>query len=66
MASVFSRPARIEEGPVHVLPEPLDVLRIAPDQAAGGLRQHVFRSALADAGDAGVGFDGDHHVALVE
>ena len=57
---------RIEERPVHVLPELLDVLRIAADQSPGGLRQHVLRSAFADAGDSGIGLDRDHHVALIE
>ena len=66
MAWVFSRPGGIEERAVHVLPQALDVLRIPADQAAGGLLQRVLRSAFADAGDSGVGFDGHHHVALVE
>ena len=57
----------IEEGAIHVLPETLDILRVAADQSAGGLATSVsFDAALADAGDACVGLDGDHHVALVE
>ncbi len=56
----------IEKRPVHVLPEQFDVLRVAADQSTRGLGQHVLRSALPDAGDSGVGFDGDHHVALIE
>ena len=66
MASVFSRPGADRRSAVHVLPEPLDVLRIAADQPAGALLQHVLRSAFADARDSGVGFDGDHHIALIE
>ena len=59
-------PGRIEEGARHVLPEALDVLRILADQASRGLLQGVARAAFADAGDAGVGLDGDDEVALVE
>ena len=56
----------IEEGAVHVLPEALDVLGVAADEAAGGGGKEVFGAAFADAGDAGVGLDGDDDVALVE
>src|SRR3981081_4156909 len=56
----------IEERPVHVLPEQFDMLRIAPDQSAGGLGQRVFRSAFTNADDSGVGLDDDPNVALVE
>ena len=56
----------IEEGAVHVLPEVLDVLRVAADEAAGGGCEKIFGAAFADAGDAGVGLDGDDDVALVE
>ena len=66
MASIFSRPGRIEESARHVLPEAFDVLRILADQASGGLLEGVARAAFADAGDAGVGLYGDDEVALVE
>ena len=39
---------------------------ILPDQAPGTLPQRIREAAFADAGDSGVGFDGDHHVALIE
>jgi hypothetical protein len=55
----------IEEGSVHVLPQPLDVLRVAADESSGGLGEGVLHAPFADAGDARIGFDGDHHVALV-
>ena len=57
---------RIEEGAVHVLPEVLDELRIAADQAAGGGGEQVLGAAFADAGDAGIRLHGDDDVALVE
>ena len=62
----FLASRRIEEGARHVLPEALDVLRVLADEASGGLLEGVARAAFADAGDAGVGFDGDDEVALVE
>ena len=66
MASRFLAASGIEEGPVHVLPESLNVLRIAADQSPGGLGQHLLRSAFADSGDAGIGLDRHHHIALIE
>ena len=62
----FFAAGRIEEGARHVLPETLDVLRVLADEAAGALLERVAGSALADSGDAGVGFDSDDHVALIE
>ena len=62
----FLAPGRIEEGARHVLPEALDVLRVLADQAAGALFEHLLGAAFADAGDAGVGLDGHHQVALIE
>ena len=56
----------IEEGAVHILPQPLDVLRVAADETASGLGERVLGAAFADAGDASVGLHCDHHVALVE
>ncbi len=41
-------------------------MRILADQPAGALFQRVLGAALADAGDAGVGLDGHHMVALIE
>ena len=41
-------------------------MRVAADEAAGRGGEEVFGAAFADAGDAGVGFDGDDYVALVE
>ena len=56
----------IEEGAVHVLPEVLNELRVAADEASGGGGEEVFGAAFADAGDTGVGLDGDDDVTLVE
>ncbi len=58
-------PRRVKERARHVLPEPLDVMRIASDQAAGALLQHLLGAAFADSRDAGVGLYGHHQVALV-
>ena len=57
---------RIEEGARHILPQPLDVVRVLADQPAGALLQHVLGAAFADAGDPGLGLHGHHQVALVE
>jgi hypothetical protein len=51
---------------IHVLPRALDVERVLADQAAGARFERVASAALADAGDVGVGLDGDDHVALQE
>src|ERR1700733_4102429 len=56
----------IKEGAIHVLPETLDVLRIAADQPPGGLGQRILHATLTNARDSSIGLDGDHHVALVE
>ena len=53
-------PGRIEEGAAHILPEPFDILRILADQTSGALLQRIFRTALADPRDAGIGLDRDH------
>ena len=55
---------RIVEGAIHVLPQTLDVERILADEPPGARLQRVARPAFADAGDIGVGLDGDDHVAL--
>src|SRR6185437_669427 len=57
---------RIKVSAIHVLPEVLDLQRIATDDAAGAGRQKVLRSTLADACDAGIGLDRDDDVALLE
>ena len=44
----------------------LDELRVAADEAAGTGGEEILRAAFADAGDAGVGLDGDDDVALIE
>ena len=59
-------PGRIVEGAIHVLPRAFDVERVLPDQAARARLQRVASAAFADAGDIGVGLDGDDHVALQE
>ena len=41
-------------------------LRVLADQPAGARLQQVLGPAFADSGDAGVGLDRHHHVALVE
>ena len=56
----------VEKGAIHVLPETLDVLRVAADESPCGLGQGVLHATLADACDSGVGLDGDYYVALVE
>ena len=48
------------------MPEPLDVLRVAADEAASGWGEEFFGAAFADAGNASVRFDGDDDVALIE
>ena len=63
---LFLAPGRIEEGARHVLPKPLDILRVLADEPAGALFQHFLGTAFADAGDARVGLDGYHQVALIE
>ena len=55
---------RIVEGAVHVLPQSFDVERVLADEPPGAWLQRVARPAFADAGDVGVGLDGDDHVAL--
>ena len=57
---------RVEERAQHILPEVLDAARVLADHAAGALHQQVGSAAFADAGDAGVGLDGDNHIALIE
>ena len=59
-------PRRVEPGDVGLLPDPLDVEGVLADERARHLLEGVLRAALADAGDADVGLDGHHHVALVE
>jgi len=62
----FFTPRRIEERARHVLPEPLDMLRVLPDQPPRALFQRVDESAFANAGDTGVGFDRHHGIGLVK
>ncbi len=57
---------RVEPRDVGLLPDPLDPKGILANQRARDLLEGVPGAALADAGDADVGFNGHHHVALVE
>ena len=50
-----------------VQPYTIDVAEwILTDQRAGAVLQRVFGAAFADTGDADVGLDRHHHVALIE
>ena len=59
-------PGRVVKCAIHVLPHAFDVERVPPDQAARAGFQRVASAAFTDAGDVGVGLDGDDHVALQE
>ena len=59
-------PRRIEKGARHILPEPLDILRILPDQPPRALVERIGKAAFADPRNARVGLDRDHHVRLIE
>ena len=62
----FFATRRIKESPRHVLPKPLGMMRISPDQASRALFQQVFRSAFPYARDPSVGLYRNHMVALVK
>jgi len=62
---LFFTSGRIEERSRHVLPQPFDVLRVLPDQAAGALLQRIGKTAFADTCDSGVGLDGHDRGAKV-
>jgi len=57
---------RVEPGDVCLLPDRFDAERVLPDERAGALLERISGAAFPDAGDADVGFDRHHHVALVE
>ena len=57
---------RIEPGDVHLLPDGFDLEWVLVDECPGALFKRVGDAAFADAGDAGVGLNGHHHVALRE
>ena len=52
--------------PVHQLPEVLDAGGILADDDRGQLFDRIGVAALADAGNALIGLDGDDVAALVE
>src|SRR5260370_29020838 len=62
----FFPPRRIEKRAIHVLPEPLDVVRILADQPPRALFEHVPAAALSHPDNPAVGLDRNHHVALIE
>ena len=55
---------RIEAVHERGLPDHLGIEGVAADDAAGDVANGVWRSALANAGDPGLGVDQDNHVAL--
>jgi hypothetical protein len=54
----------IVEGAIHVLPQALDVERVLADEPTCAGLDRVAGAPLTNAGDVGVGLDGDDHVAL--
>jgi len=56
----------IEIAAIHDLPEMLNARRTLADDHGAELLDHVFGAAFSDAGDALIGFDGDHVAALVK
>ena len=57
-------PGWIVEGAIHVLPQALDVKRVLPDEPTGTGLDGVSRTSFTNAGDIGVRFNRDDHVAL--
>lgn len=56
----------IELVAVELAPQVFDAEGVLADQQAGDVFMQVFSAALADAGEPGVGFDGDQDLAQVD